>query len=330
MIYITVTKEKKVSYSDLVKKIYEIGILPVIAIDDPESAVPLARALCEGGLPAAEITFRTPCAKEAIIRIKRELPDMLVGAGTVLTQDQADDAVSAGAEFIVTPGFNPETVKYVLSRGVPIMPGTATPGEMEQAMSMGLEIVKFFPAEQNGGLSKLKAVSAPYQKLRFIPTGGINSQNLSDYIKFPKVLACGGTWMVKKELIEAKNWDEIRRLTTEAVRSMLGLEFAHLGINCDCGADSLSKKGSGLLGEMFGFDWDEDFPIFTAQRKIELCKAPARGTLGHIGIYTNSVGRAAAYFRKKGYNIPEFEIPCKGPVYFEDEFMGFAVHLTQK
>ena len=164
------------SYSDVVKRIYDLGILPVIAIEDADKAVPLAKALCEGGLPAAEITFRTACAKEAIIRIREALPDMLVGAGTVLTEQQVDDALDAGVEFIVTPGFSPQIVKYAQSKGAVIMPGTATPGEMEQAMAMGIDVVKFFPAEQNGGLAKLKAVSAPYSKLRFIPTGGINAQ----------------------------------------------------------------------------------------------------------------------------------------------------------
>src|SRR5699024_831882 len=142
-----------------------------------------------------------------------EVPDMLVGAGTVLTTEQADRAIAAGAQFIVSPGFNPVVTRYVIDKGVPMMPGTATPGEMEQAMGMGLDVVKFFPAEQNGGIAKLKAVSAPYSKLSFIPTGGVNADNLISYIRFPKILACGGTWMVKKELIDSGNWEEIKRLT---------------------------------------------------------------------------------------------------------------------
>lgn len=317
------------SYSEVVKRIHNLGILPVIAIEDADKAVPLAKALCEGGLPAAEITFRTACAKEAIMRIRNELPNMLVGAGTVLTKEQVDDALEAGVEFIVTPGFNPEIVKYAISRGAIIMPGTATPGEMEQAMSLGLEIVKFFPAEQNGGVAKLKAVSAPYSKLKFIPTGGVNAANLVDYIKFPKIVACGGTWMVKKDLIEAENWAEIKRLTEEAVRSMLGLEFAHMGINCQNEDEAI--KAAELIKAMFGFDYSNgSSSAFTMGRSVELCKSPKPGKFGHIAIATNSIERAAAYFKAKGFELLDESTISKGMVYFKDEFMGFGVHLVQK
>lgn len=317
------------SYSDVVKRIRDLGILPVIAIEDADKAVPLAKALCDGGLPAAEITFRTACAKEAIMRIRRELPDMLVGAGTVLTKDQVDDALEAGVEFIVTPGFNPEVVKYAISRGAIIMPGTATPGEMEQAMSLGLEIVKFFPAEQNGGVAKLKAVAAPYSKLRFIPTGGVNANNLVDYIKFPKIVACGGTWMVKKELIDDENWSEIKRLTEEAVRSMLGLEFIHMGINCQNGDEAI--KAAELIKAMFGFDYaNGNSSVFTMGKSVELCKTPKPGKFGHIAIATNSIERAAAYFKAKGFELLDESAISNGMVYFKDEIMGFAIHLVQK
>ena len=208
--------------NDVIQKIYDIGIVPVIAIDDADKAVPLAKALVKGGLPAAEVTFRTAAAEEAIKRIVAEVPEMLVGAGTVLTKEQADRAIAAGVKFIVSPGFNPEITKYVIDKGMLMMPGTATPGEMEQAMSMGLDVVKFFPAEQNGGVAKLKAVAGPYTNLRWMPTGGVNAKNLLDYLSFNKIVACGGTWMVKKDLIEAENWDEIERLTREAVNTMLG------------------------------------------------------------------------------------------------------------
>ena len=193
--------------NDVIQKIYDIGIVPVIAIDDADKAVPLAKALVKGGLPAAEVTFRTAAAEEAIKRIVAEVPEMLVGAGTVLTKEQADRAIAAGVKFIVSPGFNPEITKYVIDKGMLMMPGTATPGEMEQAMSMGLDVVKFFPAEQNGGVAKLKAVAGPYTNLRWMPTGGVNAKNLLDYLSFNKIVACGGTWMVKKDLIEAENSD---------------------------------------------------------------------------------------------------------------------------
>lgn len=222
---------------EILKRIEALGVVPVIAINDVENAVPLAKALVKGGLPAAEITFRTDCAAEAIRRIREEVPEMLVGAGTVLTKEQVDGALEAGSEFIVTPGFNPEIVKYALSKGAIIMPGTATPGEMEQAMSLGLDIVKFFPAEQNGGVAKLKAVSAPYSKLRFMPTGGVNEKNISSYLRFEKIIACGGTWMVKKDLIDRKDWQGIEKLTREAVLAAQGFEVKEVsaeGVTLGC------------------------------------------------------------------------------------------------
>ena len=177
--------------SDIIKTISNIGIIPVIAIDDENKAVPLAHALLAGGLPAAEVTFRTAAGEEAIRRITAEVPDMLVGAGTILTTEQADRAIAAGAQFIVSPGFNPSVTRHVIDKGVLMMPGTATPGEMEQAMSMGLDVVKFFPAEQNGGVAKLKAVAGPYTTLRWMPTGGVNTKNMMDYLSFDKIIACG-------------------------------------------------------------------------------------------------------------------------------------------
>lgn len=314
---------------EILKRVYELGIVPVIAINDVEKAVPLAKALCKGGLAAAEITFRTDCAAEAIRKIREEVPDMLVGAGTVLTKEQVDGALAAGSQFIVTPGFNPEIVKYALEKGAIIMPGTATPGEMEQAMTLGLDVVKFFPAEQNGGVAKLRAVSAPYSKLRFMPTGGVNAQNLVDYIRFPKILACGGTWMVKKELIDAGDWDEIVRLTEEAVRTMLGFEFAHLGINCENEAEAL--KAAELFKTMFGFSFaNGNSSVFTMAKNVELCKTPKPGKYGHIGIATNSLERAAAYFKAKGFELLDESTIPSGMVYLKDEVLGFAIHLVQK
>lgn len=238
--------------NDVLQKIYEIGIIPVIAINDADKAVPLAKALVAGGLPAAEVTFRTEAAEEAIKRIVAEVPEMLVGAGTVLTKDQVDRAQAAGSKFMVSPGFNPEITKYALSKGINFMPGTATPGEMEQAMSMGLDAVKFFPAEQNGGVAKLKAVAGPYKNLRWMPTGGVNAKNLMDYLSFDKIIACGGTWMVKADLIEAGNWDEITRLTKEAVTNMLGFEIKHIGINSADEAEATATAGT--FASLFSFD----------------------------------------------------------------------------
>lgn len=312
----------------IIKQISEIGIIPVIAINDVEKAVPLAKALVKGGISCAEVTFRTDCAQEAIKRIATEVPEMLVGAGTVLTSEQLDRAVAAGSKFIVSPGFNPTVVKYALSKGVLMIPGTATPGEMEQAMELGLEVVKFFPAEQNGGLAKIKAVCGPYTKLKFMPTGGINAKNLLDYIMFDRIVACGGSWMVNSKLIDEGNFDEITRLTKEAIKTMLGFEMVHIGINSENSEEAM--KSAKLFSAMFDFDIQEgNSSIFVGDRSLEIMKKPFLGKNGHIAIRTNTLSRAIAYFKKKGF---EFDESTMGPkaVYFKDEVSGFAIHLLQK
>lgn len=314
--------------NDVIQRIFEIGIVPVIAIDDADKAVPLAKALVRGGLPAAEVTFRTVAAEEAIRRIVAEVPEMLVGAGTVLTKEQADRAIAAGVSFIVSPGFNPEITRYVIEKGMLMMPGTATPGEMEQAMSMGLSVVKFFPAEQNGGVAKLKAVAGPYSNLRWMPTGGVNEKNLLDYLSFNKIVACGGTWMVKKDLIEAENWDEIERLTRQAVQAMLGLKIAHIGINAE--NEEEAKKAAGLFAAMFGFAQKEgNSSIFVGEKEVEIMKKQYLGKNGHIAIATNTLPRAMAYFKARGYAFREETVTDKA-AYFQDEIAGFALHLLQK
>ena len=193
----------------VLEELKKTGIIPVIKIDDAAKSVPLAKALISGGIPCAEITFRTAQGEEAMRRINQEVPDILLGAGTVLTTEQVDKAIAAGAKFIVSPGFNPKVVSYCIEKGIPIIPGCSCPTDIEQALKFGLEAVKFFPAEQAGGLDYIKAISAPYSSMYFIPTGGINAQNIAKYIKFEKILACGGSWMVNADLINAGEFDKI-------------------------------------------------------------------------------------------------------------------------
>lgn len=202
--------------NEIFEKIHAIGILPVIALDDAAQAVPLARALAAGGIPATEVTFRTAAGEEAIRRIAQEVPEVLVGAGTVLTTEQVDRAVSAGAKFIVSPGTNPKVVRRCQEKGVQPIPGAVTPTEIESAMELGLDVLKFFPAEPSGGLGMIKALTAPYTQIKFIPTGGISAANVTEYLKHPKIVACGGSWMVKKDLVNAGKFDEIRALAAEA------------------------------------------------------------------------------------------------------------------
>ena len=201
----------------VLEQIQKTGIIPVVVLDDAKDAEPLAKALCEGGLPCAEVTFRTACAEECIRIMATEYPEMLLGAGTVLTIDQVDRAVAAGAKFIVSPGFDPEIVDYCLSKDILVLPGCITPSEVAQAVKRGLEVIKFFPAEQFGGISTLKALAAPYTNTKFMPTGGISAANLKDYLSFKKIVACGGSWMVKGDLVDAGEFDKIKELTAEAV-----------------------------------------------------------------------------------------------------------------
>lgn len=194
----------------------KIGIVPVVVLDDAKDAEPLGKALMEGGLPCAEVTFRTAAAEEAIRIMADKFPDMLVGAGTVLTTEQVDRAVNAGAKFIVSPGLNPKVVKYCQEKGIPICPGIQTPSEIEQALELGLTNVKFFPAEPAGGLKMIKAIAAPYTQVNFMPTGGISASNVRDYLAYDRIIACGGSWMVKKDLVAAGKFDEVTAMVKEA------------------------------------------------------------------------------------------------------------------
>jgi len=201
----------------LVEHVRQIGIIPVVSLPKLEHALPLAESLLEGGLPCAEITFRTAAAAEAIEQISQRFPELLLGAGTVLTTEQAQRAMDCGAQFIVSPGTNPVTVDYCLAKEVTIFPGVCTPTEIEMSLAKGIDVLKFFPAEPAGGVNFLKAICAPYKQVKFIPTGGIDVKNISQYLVLPQVVACGGSWMVKPELFEAGDFGKVKQLSAEAV-----------------------------------------------------------------------------------------------------------------
>ena len=203
-------------FDEAYERFSQIGIIPVVVLNSADDAVPLAKCLVEGGLPAAEVTFRTDAAEESIRRMAEAYPDLLVGAGTVLTKDQVDRAVNAGAKFIVSCGFDPEIVQYCIEKDIPVCPGTASPSEMMGAMRLGLDHVKFFPAELNGGLKMIKAITAALVNLKIMPTGGINADNVREYLSNEKIFCAGGSWMVKKDLMQAGEWDTILGLVKEA------------------------------------------------------------------------------------------------------------------
>lgn len=204
---------------NMIEEFQKLGVVPVVVLEDEKDAIPLAEALVKGGLPCAEVTFRTEAAAESIRLMSEKYPEMLVGAGTVLTTEQVDLAVEAGARFMVSPGFDPEIVDYCLGKNIPVFPGCVTPSEVAQAVKRGLKVVKFFPAEQAGGIAMIKAMAAPYHNIRFMPTGGINPGNLKDYLSCDKILCCGGNWMVKGELIRKGEFEKIQDLVKEAKES---------------------------------------------------------------------------------------------------------------
>ena len=317
---------------DLTAKISAIGIVPVIKLKDENNAVPLCRALMRGGLPCAEITFRTDAAEESIRRVAKELPEVLVGAGTVLTTEQADRAMAAGAKFIVTPGFNPEVVGHCVEKGYPVFPGCPTTSDVEQAIKFGLKVVKFFPAEAMGGLATIKAMSAPYGGVKFMPTGGVNEDNLNTYLGFDKIIACGGSWMAKDALIDAGEFDKIEELARGAVRKMLGFELLHVGLNC--GSEEEAEKVARQFSALFGWPVKLGNSSVFAGTAIEVMKQNGRGTKGHIAVGCNSVMRARAYLESQGFEFDESSIKMKGDklnlIYLKDEIGGFAVHLLQK
>lgn len=317
----------------ILEQIQKLGIVPVVVLNDPSEAEPIAKSLCEGGLPVAEVTFRTDAAEESIRIISTKFPKMLVGAGTVLTTEQVDRAVGAGAKFIVSPGFNPTVVKYCIDKNIPIAPGCNNPSNMEAALEMGLDVVKFFPAEQSGGIKAIKAMAAPYVNLKFMPTGGINAGNINDYLSFNRVIACGGSWMVSSDLVKARDFDKIRELTREAVMKVHGFELKHIGINCE--NEDEADKCTGFFADMFGFEKKAGSSSIFAGTYIEAMKTPYLGSKGHIAIGCNNIERAVAYLEAIGTkaDMTTAKYDAKNnlkAVYLPGEISGFAVHLVQK
>jgi 2-dehydro-3-deoxyphosphogluconate aldolase/(4S)-4-hydroxy-2-oxoglutarate aldolase len=256
---------------------------------------------------------------------------MLLGAGTVVTVDQVKTAVDCGAQYIVSPGLSRTVIEYCRQNDIAVTPGVATPTEIEAALDLGLQVVKFFPAEANGGLEYLKAISAPFKQMKFIPTGGIDENNLLPYLKFPAVLACGGSWMVKADLVSGKRFDEVKRLTEQAVAKMLGFQLSHMGINNPNPTEA--AKGASLLSRLLQLPIkDGDSSMFVGTQ-FELLKRQYLGRHGHVAIGTNFIERAIAYVARKGVGVKEeTKIEKSGKlatVYLDTEVGGFAIHLLQ-
>ncbi len=312
--------------NDVLNKVYQIGIIPVIAFNSVDEALPLCKALADGGLPAAEVTFRTACAEDCIRKIHEEMPEMLLGAGTVLTTEQADRAMAAGASFIVAPGFDPNVVQHVIDKGGIAMPGTASAGEMQQAMNMGCEALKFFPAEANGGVNMLKNIGAALKDAKWMCTGGVNAKNVNDYLGYDQIFAVGGTWMCKSDVIKAHDWEKITAMTKEAVDVMLGLELGRLDINSENEEDAMVTAN--LLADLL------NKKITVGNKEFEIMTSNGRGKNGHIAIQCNNVDRAVYHLSRRGVkfdldsmvNQNGKNIACC----LADEVGGFAILLVQK
>lgn len=280
-------------------RIRDVGIVPVIKLEDSLKAVPLARALCEGGISVAEVTFRAGSAPESIGRIREALPEMLVGAGTVTSVAQARAAKDAGARFIVSPGFNDEVVDFCLSEDLAVLPGVNNPDGVERGLGRGLDVLKFFPAEASGGVAMLEALAGPYQTVSFVPTGGIGLANIGNYARRSNVWAVGGSWMVDQGAIAVGDWQTITRMSREAIIALHGFAIAHLGINMKDEGEAAALVG--VFGDVFGIAALEGSASYMVGGVLEVTKMPFPGVSGHIAVRVNDVERAVAYLAARGY-----------------------------
>jgi len=317
----------------LLTKIHKMGIVSLISLEEEEDAIPVAQALMAGGLYCVEITFRTAAAEGSIKQIAKKFPEMLVGAGTVLTKEQVDKAIEAGAQFIVTPGLNIAIVEYCKEKGVPIIPGCMTASEVDKATELGLEIIKFFPAEAAGGIEVVKAISGPFGKMKYMATGGINLDNLNNYLDFKKMSACGGSWMVNKQWVKDKDFAEITKVAKESVKVMLGFKVKHIGINTKNATEADAVADS--FGDIFGFEKKVGSSSIFVSEGIEVMKEPYLGVNGHIAIETRDIERAIFYLEQNGYKCDEKTAKYDKnkimvAIYLENEVGGFAIHLLQK
>ena len=316
---------------DVLKRLAQSGVVPVVVLEDAKDAVPTAKAMLAGGIDVMEITFRTAAAADSIKAVAQECPDMVVGAGTVINLEQCKLAVECGAKFIVSPGYDEETVAWCCDNGIPVTPGCVTPTEIMMALKHGLKVLKFFPANVYGGLSAIKSLAGPFGGVKFIPTGGVNAQNLAEFISSPYIHAVGGSWICPKADIAAGNFDKITALCKEARKTLLGFEVAHIGINTP-DADA-SMDICKAFNDAFDFNIKQGNSSNFASTGVEVMKTMFKGANGHIAIRTNKMIPAIAEMERRGYELDMDSVKDKDnikAVYFKNEIGGFAVHLLQK
>jgi 2-dehydro-3-deoxyphosphogluconate aldolase/(4S)-4-hydroxy-2-oxoglutarate aldolase len=317
---------------DLSERLGNIGLIPVVVFDKTDYAFPAAQAMIKGGLPVMEVTLRTDAGIESMKMIKQKYPEVTLGAGTVLSVEQAKKAVGAGCEFIVSPGFNDDIVKYCVDNGILVTPGCVTPTEIDHALKFGINIIKFFPANVYGGVGACKALHGPYRMVKFIPTGGISLSNLAEYADKDYIHAVGGGWLCSPNDMAGGDFENITGIVKKSIDILLGFELAHVGINMDNKDVSLTLANE--LASVFGVDVKEGNSSNFAGESIEVMNKQFRGKNGHIAIRTNSIDRAVYYLGNRGYKADMSSMTekngKKAAVYLENEFGGFAVHLLQK
>lgn len=297
----------------LLERVYGSSLLPVVAIENSEDAVELGKTFLNAGVCLIEITFRTEAAAEAIEKLAGSGLDITVGAGTVLTTEMAEKAVRAGAEFLVTPGFDEEVIKWAVEREVPIFPGVTSPGDITKAMRFGLDVVKFFPSESIGGIKMLKSLSGPFKNMRFIPTGGISQKNIGDYMNLGNVLACGGSWICPTGMISGHEYDKIYQLTAEAESLIHGFSLQRVDIRTEEKNDTAPDFAANMIGTL---------------------KTAGKGSRGRITVGVRNVERAAAYLKICGCSVDEGSVVKEGgeteEICLNEEIGGFAVYLRKQ
>ncbi len=320
--------------ASVLEQISEYGIVPLVTLDDPNDAEPLAKALCEGGIPIAEVTFRTAAGGEGIRRMAKAFPNMLVGAGTVHDIDHAKETLDNGGKFVITPGFNAKVVDWCLKNGLEVCPGTVTPADLEQALDFGLKVVKFFPAGAYGGVNTLKALAGPYAMLKFVPTGGVNLDNLTDFLDLKNVAAAGGSFVPPGKMLKEKNWQGIVDTCHQIMSKVFDFSVGHVGINA--GNDDNARKVGQAFSSIFSTPTREtDLAIFTGEI-AEVMKKPFYGKNGHICVDTRDLPRALAMFRRNGVGYEERDVGTDengNPVvltFLKEELGDFAIQIRQR
>lgn len=316
--------------SEIIDIIRKNGILPIASIENEIDAIPIGTSLYNAGIRVIEITFRTDKALESMRVIHSAFPGMYIGAGTVRTTKQVDQALEAGCRFIISPGINSKVIKYCKKNQIPVIPGVSTPSEVEEALELGITLVKFFPCEPMGGIKTIQALSRPYPNVTFLPSGGITSENLITYLDHPNVIAVNGTWLIDDDFHEKQNFDEIEYRAKRAVKQMLGFRLDHVAVNLP--KDDLAEDAAGDFADIFDVDVIEDSLSYQAGGIFQAMKPNLRGLMGHMGVRTNSLERAEYYLENRGveFGLEHHDALEEKSIYLNSEIAGMAIQILEK